>query len=158
MCCVGWHAKGPKTGVLEICLANLSPETRWLHPRSVSRKGKMHNRDVWEDPRRIDCTHVTFGGSTRSAKKLSSNGIVSGFDCRKRSGRTRAAFGEYTGFRRMMLRRARKEPETISLHTCNVWRLCKMKNSDIQIEARKLCLNRYRNDAKSFGNKSTRAT
>ena len=111
--CVWWHSRGPKRGALESCLANLPPETRWPHPRSVSRKVKKHNRDRFDDRKRFARTHVTFGDPTESAQKLGSNGIVSGPDCRKRSGRTQAAFGEYTGFRRMMLKRARKEPERL---------------------------------------------
>ena len=84
-----------------------------MHRGSVSRKVKRYDRDGFGDRKRFGRTHVTFGDPTESAKTLSSNGSVSVPDCRKRSGRTQAAFGEYTGFRIMMLKNARKEPETI---------------------------------------------
>ena len=92
-----------------------------MHPCSVSRKLKKYDRDGFVDRKRFGRTHVTFGEQAEYAKELGINGIVSGPDCRKRSGRTQAAFGEDTGFRKMMLKMARKEPETISLHTQSVW-------------------------------------
>ena len=98
--CVWWHSKGPKRGALKSCLGNPPPETRWLHPRSVSRKVKKHQRDGLDDRKRFARTHVTFGDLTGSANEPGNNGILSGLDCRKRSGRTQAAFGASAAFER----------------------------------------------------------
>ena len=70
-----------------------------MHPRSVLRKVKKYDRDGFVDRKRFGCTHVTFGDLTEYAKELGINGIVSGPDCWKPSGRTQAAFGESTGFK-----------------------------------------------------------
>ena len=70
-----------------------------MHPRSVLRKVKKYDRDGFVDRKRFGRTHVTFGDPTEYAKELGINGIVSGPDCRKPSGRTQAAFGESTGFK-----------------------------------------------------------
>ena len=92
------HSRGPKRRALKCCLTNLPPATRWVHPRSVSRKVKKYDSDGFVDRKQIGRTHVRFGDPTEYAKELGINGIVSGPDCRKPSGRTQAAFGESTGF------------------------------------------------------------
>ena len=60
---------------------------------------KKYDRDGFVDRTRFGRTHVTFGDPTEYAKELGINGIVSGPDCWKPSGRTQAACGESTGFK-----------------------------------------------------------
>ena len=70
-----------------------------MHTRNVWRFCRWRDIDTKMGPERFGCTHVTFGDLTEYAKELGINGIVSGPDRWKPSGRTQAAFGESTGFK-----------------------------------------------------------